>query len=119
MLKFSFLVMVSFIFLASPLCAGNIQVTEFRDEEIDLIDPVSGEYLKTISSKDLTVPLVIEKELDNGTYLVTLEGEKVCLDSGSVKTDKVYNIENIQDCNNMVKSNYVAASRGLGKGCLE
>jgi hypothetical protein len=116
---FKLIVSILIITVACPLWAGNIQVTEFRDEEIDLIDPVSGEYLKTIGSKDLTVPLVIEKELDNGTYLVTLNGEKVCLDSGSVKTDKVYNIENIQDCNNMVKSNYVAASRGLGKGCLE
>lgn len=107
------------VFVASTLWAGDLQITDFRDTEIDLIDPASGEYLRTIESKDLSVPLTIKKELDNGTYLVTLAGENVCIDSGAVKTNKVRNIENFQDCNNSIKSNYVAASRGLGKGCSE
>lgn len=107
------------ILIAGPLWAGTLQITDFRDTVIDLIDPTSGEYLKTISSEELSVPLVIEQELDNGTYLITFNGEKVCLDSGAVKTNKVYNIDNLQDCNNSIKSNYVAASRGLGKGCIE
>jgi hypothetical protein len=110
---------VLLVFVAGSLWAANLQVTEFRDVEIDLVDPISGEYLKTVESKNIAVPLPIEKELDNGTYLVSINGEKVCLDSGAVKTNKVYNIDNIQDCSNTVKTNYVAASRGLGKGCLE
>jgi len=116
---FRIILIVLLVFMAGSLWAADLQVTEFRDMEIDLVDPVSGEYLKTVESKNIAVPLAIEKELDNGTYLVSLNGEKVCLDSGAVKTNKVYNIENIQDCNNAVKSNYVAASRGLGKGCRE
>ena len=114
-----FLVVLLSIFIVSPLWADDLQITHFRDKEIDLIDPVSGEYLRTIESKNFAVPLTIEKELDNGTYLITHNNEKVCVDSGSVKTNKVHNIENIQDCNNSIKSNYVAASRGLGKGCIE
>lgn len=116
---FRIIFVVLLVLMAGSLWAADLQVTAFRDMEIDLVDPVSGEYLKTVESKSIAVPLAIEQELDNGTYLVSINGEKVCLDSGAVKTNKVYNIENIQDCNNTVKTNYVAASRGLGKGCLE
>jgi len=113
------LVVLLIIFMACPLWAGDIQITAFLDQEIDLIDPVSGEYLKTVASKNLAIPLSIEKKLNNGTYLITLNGEKACIDSGSVKTNIIRNVENIQDCKNSIKSNYVAASRGLGKGCIE
>ena len=116
---FRLLVVFMSIAVVCPVWAGDLLITAFRDAEIDLIDSASGEYLKSIDSKDIAVPLVIEEELDNGTYLVTLNNEQVCVDSGSVITNKVRNIENIQDCNNSIKSNYVAASRGLGKGCIE
>lgn len=116
---FRLFVALLLVLLACPLWAGEMQIIDFRDNEIDLIDPASGEYLKTVESKDFAVPLSIEKELDNGTYLVTFAGERVSIDSGAVKTNKVRNITNIQDCNNSIKNNYVAASRGLGKGCIE
>lgn len=104
---------------ATPLGAEPLQITGVRDAEIDLIHPESGRYINSVKADKIPIPLAIEQEPGNGTYLVVLNGKKVCIDVGAVNTNKKYDIENIQDCNNSIKTNQVAANRGLGKGCRE
>jgi hypothetical protein len=74
--------------IVTPIGAETLQITEVRDTEIDLIHPQSGQYLRTIKSDNIPIPIAIEKELGNGTYLVVLNGKKVCIDVGAVNTNK-------------------------------
>lgn len=113
------LVFFFLFFATTTVYSENLHITEFRDQELDLFHPSTGEYVKTLASEGIPTPIAIDQELTNGTYLITLGSEQLCVDSGAVKTNKVLNIDNIQDCNNTVKTNHVAASRGLGKGCIE
>ncbi len=106
-------------FIVTPIGAETLQITKIRDTEIDLTHLESGKYISTVKGESIPIPLAIEEELKNGTYLVLLNGKKVCIDVGAVNTNKKYDIENLQDCNNSIKTNHVAANRGLGKGCRE
>ncbi len=116
---YKFWSMVLFFTMVLPLYAEEqIRITKVRDPEIDLIDPESWMILKTVPREEIPLPLRVQKR-ENGTFLVMIDGKKVAIDVGAVNTDKKPNIKNLRDCNNSIKTNYVAAHRGLGKGCLE
>lgn len=105
-----------FLLLPSLAQTQTLQVLGPQNniEEIELFDAKSGNYIKSISVRDLSFPLPIIKESGLG-FIIQLSEGRFFVGASEVVTNKVY--DSTATCDNRLAGT-TGASRGIaGKGC--
>ncbi|CAM4128756.1 hypothetical protein VRRI112168_15260 [Vreelandella rituensis] len=85
--------------------------------EVDLFDPSSGSYVRSVAADGIQYPIDILED-QQGMFVIEIEGERYTVGSSFINTTKTYNV--IADCQNALNTSTVASSRGVaGKGCAQ
>ncbi|WP_043531912.1 hypothetical protein [Litchfieldella xinjiangensis] len=85
--------------------------------EVDLFDPSSGSYVRSVAADSLHYPIDILED-QQGMFVIELEGTRYSVGSSFINTTKTYNVS--AECQNALNTHTVASSRGVaGNGCLQ
>jgi len=77
-------------FIVSSVYASDepIQILKFKSSSLPLYNRNSGEFVKTIKTEKIALPLNIKEDQGSGKYLVVINGEEFSIPKSRVKTNK-------------------------------
>lgn len=93
----------------------ELYITEFIREEI-ILKKLGSPNISFINVSEWKLPIIIDKDLGDGRYEFTHEGQKYVIGSLSVKTNKKYDVDSMVLCNTSIEYSTLSAStNGAGK----